>query len=170
MKSIRIYMPETLLDEFRAVSMSRFGYGKGSLSKAAEAAIYKWLSEESYIKSQIDRIIDTSKNDKNVIATILFGSYARGENYQDVDIAILLKQDNIDSTEFLADYTDPKGLVDISIMNRLPLNVQARVLSEGKLLYCFDKKKMYDYQFAVIAKWGDFKHRFDRIVAARACL
>ncbi len=41
---MRIKIDANLEREFREMAMKRFGYGKGSLSKAAEEAILNWLS------------------------------------------------------------------------------------------------------------------------------
>ena len=43
MAGIRLQVKEELEKKFREAAMRRFGYGKGSLSRAAEEAIRKWL-------------------------------------------------------------------------------------------------------------------------------
>jgi len=40
---MRLHVEEELEKRFREAAMRRFGYGKGSLSRAAEEAIQKWL-------------------------------------------------------------------------------------------------------------------------------
>lgn len=42
--SLRVQINAKLEQRFREAAMKRFGYGKGALSKAAEEAILKWLS------------------------------------------------------------------------------------------------------------------------------
>ncbi len=169
MANIRVYLPEETLAKFRKAAMSRFGYGKGSLSTAAEVAISGWLAQEDYVELWLKKIKTNAEDDKNVLAVFLFGSYVKNKtSYGDVDIAILLRKDDVDSPTLLAGYSDPKGLFDTSIMNRLPMNIQSRVISEGALLYCADKAKIYDYCIDLMEKWGDFKPRFSRILARRA--
>ncbi len=46
MAGIRIQLPEELERLFREMAMKRFGYGKGSISRAAEEAIRRWLEAE----------------------------------------------------------------------------------------------------------------------------
>jgi hypothetical protein len=41
--SLKIYIPDELEESFRKRAMERFGYGKGSISKAARAAIVEWM-------------------------------------------------------------------------------------------------------------------------------
>ncbi len=43
MRGIRLQVKEELERRFREAAMKRFGYGKGSLSRAAEEALQKWL-------------------------------------------------------------------------------------------------------------------------------
>lgn len=168
MNSIRIYLPSDTLQKFRKVSMEHFGYGRGSLSKAAEDAILKWMKGEEIVNELLRGIVNSAKEDKNVISVFLFGSYARGDiNFEDVDVAFLLEDDKVNSPAFLEKYTDEKGLLDLSILNRLPVNIQNRVLEEGKVLYCSDQDKLYDYSIRLSKEWEDFKPRFKRIITAR---
>jgi len=45
MRDLKIYLPEDLKKKFKKRSMETYGYGRGSISKAAEEAIRRWTSE-----------------------------------------------------------------------------------------------------------------------------
>lgn len=45
---MKIYLSDSLNERFRRIAMSVYGYGRGSLSKAAEEAITKWCAEHDY--------------------------------------------------------------------------------------------------------------------------
>ena len=45
MAELKIYLSDSLNEKFRRMAMSVYGYGRGSLSKAAEEALTKWCSE-----------------------------------------------------------------------------------------------------------------------------
>jgi len=45
MAELKIYLSDSLSEKFRRIAMSVFGYGRGSLSRAAEEALTKWCSE-----------------------------------------------------------------------------------------------------------------------------
>ncbi len=45
--SLRLEIDEELERKFRETAMHEFGYGKGSLKKASEMALMKWVSERS---------------------------------------------------------------------------------------------------------------------------
>lgn len=48
MAELKIYLPDSLNERFRRIAMSVYGYGRGSLSKAAEEALNKWCSEREH--------------------------------------------------------------------------------------------------------------------------
>jgi len=45
MGELKVYLSEDLKKEFKKRSMETFGYGRGSISRAAEEAIQRWTSE-----------------------------------------------------------------------------------------------------------------------------
>ena len=49
MKDMKIYLPEELERRFKKMSMDAFGYGRGSISKAAADAISRWTAEREEI-------------------------------------------------------------------------------------------------------------------------
>lgn len=54
MAELKVYLSEELDKRFRKLAMSVHGYGKGSLSKAAEDAISKWCNNHEEKMSEID--------------------------------------------------------------------------------------------------------------------
>ena len=53
MGEMKIYLPEDLKREFKKRSMEAFGYGRGSISRAAEEAIQRWTSERETLAREI---------------------------------------------------------------------------------------------------------------------
>ncbi len=53
MAELKIYLSDGLNEKFRRIAMSVYGYGRGSLSKAAEEAFTRWCSEHEH--SQIPK-------------------------------------------------------------------------------------------------------------------
>ena len=51
MGEIRGVVPSETEKEFRQLAMKKFGYGKGSLSKALEAALNQWIQINGSEKS-----------------------------------------------------------------------------------------------------------------------
>jgi hypothetical protein len=52
MAGLKIYLSDILNEKFRRIAMSVHGYGRGSLSKAAEEAFTKWCSEHESSMSE----------------------------------------------------------------------------------------------------------------------
>ncbi len=166
MAETKIYIDDNVDKKLREEAMARFGYGRGSISSAVEEAIVQWLRRDGIIRKRLDAIVDMAKKDNGVIAVLLFGSYARKEHdYVDVDVALLLEKDAASSDERLS-YSNAEGgyedhLVDLSILNKMPLDAQSKILNEAEILYVRDKAKLYDYSIDVIGRWSDFKPRLE---------
>lgn len=54
MRGSKIYIDEELEMNFRKVAMEIYGYGRGSISKAAEDAIRRWLMEHESLLGEIE--------------------------------------------------------------------------------------------------------------------
>jgi predicted nucleotidyltransferase len=164
MAETKIYIADNVDAKLRETAMERFGYGRGSISKAVEEAIVQWLRMQDTIKSRIHAIIKEAEKDRHVIAVLLFGSYTRKDaSYRDIDIAILI-DDKGSSFEELNKYSQIGMLdirFDISILNDLPLLAQSRLLNEAKIVYVKDSSRLYDYSVDIMKRWSDYKYRFN---------
>jgi len=103
-----------------------------------------------------------AEQDPEVLAVILFGSRARGEDTPDSDIDICLvleprSYSDLELSEKKLEYL-AKFDLDIHIYQQLPLYIRHRVLREGKVLFCRDEDKLYDLAFRTIREYEDFKH------------
>ena len=47
MSELKVYLSKNVNERFRRMAMSVYGYGRGSLSKAAEEALERWCAEQS---------------------------------------------------------------------------------------------------------------------------
>ena len=45
MAELKVYLSDSLNEKFRRLAMSIYGFGRGSISKAAEAAFTEWCME-----------------------------------------------------------------------------------------------------------------------------
>ncbi len=106
-----------------------------------------------------DSIVAKAKKDKNILAVVAFGSFARGEKYRDVDVCIVLKEkaENAEMSKLRLEYLKNFPETDIQIFQQLPLYIRIRVLKEGKIIFCRDKDTLYDAAFAAIREFEDFK-------------
>ena len=91
-----------------------------------------------------------------VDAVFLFGSYVNGKSRgdSDIDLAVLTKKVSRGKEIIIHSYGGEE--IDISIFNRLPLIIQFRVLKEGKIVFCKDKKAVHAAKVAVFKQYWDF--------------
>ncbi|HDD46544.1 MAG TPA: nucleotidyltransferase domain-containing protein [Candidatus Aenigmarchaeota archaeon] len=107
----------------------------------------------------LKRLVETVKKDKDVLAVLVFGSYARGERYSDIDVCIVLKEKmkNLEMSRKKLYYISSFPL-DIHIFQQLPLYIRIRVLKEGKVIYCKNMDLLYDTAIKTIKEFEDYKH------------
>jgi hypothetical protein len=110
----------------------------------------------------LTKLVEDVKNDRDVLAVILFGSEARGEARagSDVDVCLVLEDKRLDTLgqsqkriAYLASYD-----LDIQIFQQIPLHLRVRVLREGKVLFCRDEDKLYATAFRTAQHFEDFRH------------
>src|SRR3989344_5929645 len=98
----------------------------------------------------LDRLTRKAKKDKDILAIILFGSYARNEIFRDIDACLVLKNDKADIGEKRLEYLSSFPDLDIQVFQGLPLYIKARILKEGKIIFCKDRNKLYDIAIKTI--------------------
>jgi len=107
-----------------------------------------------------DSLINKVKKDRDMLAVIVFGSFARKEKYSDIDICFVLKekQKNIEMSKKRLEYLKDFPSFDIQIFQQLPLYIRIRILKEGKIVFCNNMNMLYDTAFAAIKEFEDYKH------------
>ena len=107
-------------------------------------------------KKNLDFIVKKISKLKGVSAIFLFGSQSNGKSRRDsdIDLAILTKDISRKKELEIVGYGNEK--MDISIFSDLPLIIQFRVLSEGKLLFCKNSKEIHDIKIKVFRDYLDY--------------
>jgi len=54
MAGIKVYVRDEVEEKFRKLAMMVYGYGRGSISKAAEEAFLRWVSQHEAILKEAD--------------------------------------------------------------------------------------------------------------------
>ncbi len=112
----------------------------------------------------IQDIIEKAKKDKEVIAVAIFGSYARNESYQDIDLCLFLKNKKYNKTQLSKKklkYASENEKYDIQVFQQLPIYIRKRILKDAKILYCKDEDILYDIYFQTIKEFDDFKPLYE---------
>jgi len=105
-------------------------------------------------------IVEKAMKDGDILAVMLFGSYARHEKFSDIDVCIIMLPKNFDALslskkrlEYLKDFPD----YDVRIFQQLPLYIRMRVLKEGKIIFCRDEDALYDLAMKTVREFEYFE-------------
>ena len=85
-----------------------------------------------------------TKKDKEVLAIFRYGSYARKENYRDIDICLVLDKEHPNlyipkkRLQYLKEMPD---LIDLEIFQQLPVYIRIRILKKVRLSFVKMEKK-----------------------------
>lgn len=119
------------------------------------------MDNESILSKRFSSLI---KKDKEIIAVLLFGSFARKEPYRDIDICIVLdkKYKNLEMSRKALQYASLlPGKFDISIFQQLPLYIRIRVLKEGMAIFCRDESLLYNLAYSTIKEFNLFEKHYN---------
>ena len=106
----------------------------------------------------LDKLVSKAKKDKEILAVMVFGSYARGERHRDIDVCLVLKKEaeNAAMSRKKLAYISESGL-DVHVFQQIPLYIRVRVLREGKILFCRDMDALYDVASRTVREFAYFE-------------
>jgi hypothetical protein len=115
-------------------------------------------------KDELKNTIEKIKKDKDVIAIMLFGSYARNKEYaRDIDLCVFLNKNYTAKEIFKKRLNYLSGLpdkFDIQIFQQLPLYVKISVLKEGKMLFCKNEDLIYELAYETLKSYIFFEKHY----------
>lgn len=112
------------------------------------------------------KLLKKTKEDPNILAVIVFGSYIKGENYRDIDICLVLHP-NIRDPKILLDYgSNFSSNLDFSVYQKLPLYIKHRVQKEGIIILNKNYDELFDIFLKTIKDFNLFKPHYDTFLEA----
>lgn len=111
---------------------------------------------------KLKTLVDRARNDRDVLAVMLFGSAARGPLHpgSDLDVCLVLYPRGWTPQEWARKrlrYVEAFDL-DVHLFQALPLYIRHRVLKEGRVLLVKDEDMLYALAFRTAQEFDDFKH------------
>jgi|AntRauTorcE11898_2_1112593.scaffolds.fasta_scaffold02369_1 predicted nucleotidyltransferase len=111
-------------------------------------------------------------NEPEIIAAYLYGSFAKSSStpLSDIDIAILTNKEFNTSTvrldyELALEQKISEQIagekIEVRLLNNAPIIIQGKIITEGKLLFSNNDKKIRDFEEYVIMHYLDFKVVYD---------
>jgi hypothetical protein len=109
----------------------------------------------------VRRLLARAERDHEVLAVILFGSYARGDarHDSDIDVCLVLAPDATRRAVVRKrlEYLSESDL-DLAIFQQLPLHVRSRLLKEGVVLFTRDEDALYALACYTARAFEHFRH------------
>ncbi|MFO7835080.1 MAG: nucleotidyltransferase domain-containing protein [Candidatus Thorarchaeota archaeon] len=124
------------------------------------------MPQEEISPERFSRAIKELVQDDSVIACYLYGSYARGEEtpLSDLDFAILWEEEgSLEARKRnllrLSQKLSRRFNLDVDVrsLNEASLELQYRVVCEGKVVFCNDKSRRLEFEDRVVMEFLDFK-------------
>lgn len=162
----KVYVEDRISKSWKELAMKRFGYGRGSISKAAQEALVLWIRNEEKITLSLRRLKDVATNEEDVDSILLFGSYARCEPYNDVDVAVIVSANSsrINVLSKLENILPDAPRFDLSVFNDMPLSLKSRVLSECRVIYSREGFDLKGLSADIMQHWIDIKPMLDSVL------
>jgi predicted nucleotidyltransferase len=113
--------------------------------------------------TDINKLLAQARQDADVLAVLLFGSVARGEQTarSDIDVCVVLMPRSTPYERPLLAHKRLEYLthfdLDVHIFQALPLYIRSRVLKEGQVLFVRDEDLLYAIAFRTAQAFEDFK-------------
>jgi uncharacterized protein len=116
-------------------------------------------AEKNNVRGALKRLLEKHSD---VVFAYLHGSFVRGEDFGDIDIALYVMKMPAAPLEYelsleaeCREVISPYP-VDVRFLNGAPLSFRYQVIKEGLLLLVRDDEKRSDFQEATIADYFDF--------------
>lgn len=116
---------------------------------------------------QLAGLAEKLKKDRDILAVSIFGSFARGEKYKDIDICLFLEPTKSNSQmtkkrlKYLSNFPD---IFDIQIFQQLPIVIRQRVLKEGNIIFCRNENKLFDTAYLAAKEYEDFSPVYNKYI------
>jgi len=117
-------------------------------------------------KEVMDKIGKIVSGFDDVSAAYVFGSYVHNDDFNDIDVALLISKELNPYTRFkfemqvareLERRIKPRFEFDVKILNHAPLEFQYEVLKKGKVVFLRDRTENVEYESETISNYLDFQ-------------
>lgn len=112
---------------------------------------------------ELDDLIEKIKEFPEVLAIIIFGSYAKdtAKEISDIDIAVVVRNPDKHMESEIGSMYSQK--FDVVLFHRLPLHIQFEVLKYGKAIFCRDEKNLLEIKRRVLSEYMEMSDMYERI-------
>ena len=111
----------------------------------------------------LNALIEKIKEFPEVLAIILFGSYARetAKEISDIDLAVVVRNPDKHIEGEIGSLYSPN--FDVVLFHRLPLHIQFEILKQGKAVFCRDEEALLELKRRVLREYIELSDMYERI-------
>jgi predicted nucleotidyltransferase len=108
-------------------------------------------------------LIEKIKAIPDVLAIVVFGSYAVGNTKEmsDIDIAVIVAKADRHIEADIGSMYSPK--FDVVLFHRLPLHIQYEVLKNGNVIFCRNEEHFLEITRNVLREYLEMSDMYERI-------
>ncbi len=119
------------------------------------------MIDSEKVQAILSKLQVKMEEDPDILAVILYGSYARGEEARDVDLCLVLFPDKarkgLDKRIEYSYY----DMIDVQVFQDLPLYMRPRIIKEGKLLHVKDEDLLYDVAIGTAKEYELYRPKYE---------
>jgi len=107
-----------------------------------------------------NEFMQEAENDGEVVAVLVFGSYARREEHRDIDVCLVLdkKYSNLNMSKKKLKYSSIlSSKSDVHVFQQLPIYIRKRILKDNKVVLCKDEDFLYEIALSTIKEFEFYK-------------
>ncbi len=122
------------------------------------------MIDSEKVQAILSKLQVKMEEDPDILAVILYGSYARGEEARDVDLCLVLFPDKarkgLDKRIEYSYY----DMIDVQVFQDLPLYMRPRIIKEGKLLHVKDEDLLYDVAIETAKEYELYRPKYEMYI------
>ncbi|TXT59732.1 MAG: putative Nucleotidyltransferase domain protein [Promethearchaeota archaeon] len=109
-------------------------------------------------KKSLWKIIKKLKQDKDILAAILYGSALKSDTYNDIDLGIVrMPTSNLKSLKYLLQFPEK---FDLHFLTDMPIII-AKEAIKGEILFYKDYSQIFDIFIEIIKEWESFRPYYE---------
>jgi len=121
------------------------------------------MSDKKEVMDEIGKIVSGFDY---VSVAYVFGSYVHNDDFNDIDVALLISKELNPYTKFkfemqvaraLERRIKPRFEFDVKVLNHSPIEFQYEVLKGGKAVFLRDRTENVEYESEAISNYLDFQ-------------
>ncbi len=114
----------------------------------------------------LNHLLDLIKNDQDILAVVIFGSYLSQSSYRDIDICLFSFKDEIyPSLELKYRLLLPEKY-DVRFFSKFPLYIQSEIMETGEIILNKQYDALFDIYYKKIKEFNLFFPHFKTYLEA----